>query len=79
MPKNKKEAIIKDMAWFYEKEYRIVFDEKDEKNLDIKLDKNGNKTYFLKVKITNIYLGVNFDKNLKDDREEIYSLCREKT
>ena len=67
------------MAWFYEKEYRIVFDEKDEKNLDIKLDKNGNKTYFLKVKITNIYLGVNFDKNLKDDREEIYSLCREKT
>ena len=66
MSKEKKIAYIKDKRWMYEKEYRIVFDKNDEKGL---IWDDGK--WYMSVKITNIYLGVNFDKNNEELRTEI--------
>lgn len=68
--KNKQIALIKDQKWIYEKEYRIVLDAKDESKLIF----NDNK-WFLPVKITNIYLGVNFGKNDLDLKKRIMKAC----
>lgn len=67
----KKIAYIKDRKWNYEKEYRIVFDSSDECGLIF----DDNK-WFMSVKITNIYLGVNFDKNDKDIQNKIREACK---
>lgn len=69
--KNKKIAYIKDKKWMYEKEYRIVFDKDDESGL---IYEDGK--WFMSVKITNIYLGVNFDKNKEEIRKEIMEACK---
>lgn len=73
LSKNKKIAYIKDKKWDYEKEYRIVFDQNDED----KIIREGDECYF-PVKITNIYFGVNFDKNDKKKKEEILEICKRK-
>lgn len=57
LSKDKKIAYIKDKKWIYEKEYRIVFDKNDESSLIF-----DNGKWFMSVKITNIYLGANFEK-----------------
>ena len=67
---NKKKAYFKDKRWMYEKEYRIVFDETDNDDIQ-QLIKDGNN-YFYKVHIKNIYLGINFDK----DNKEILKECQ---
>ena len=66
----KKIAYIKDKQWMYEKEYRIVFDETDEAGLIFEGDK-----WYMSVKITNVYLGVNFDKNEEKIKSEIIEAC----
>ena len=71
--RNKKIALIKDKKWAYEKEYRLVFDKSDESEL---IFENGN--WYLPVKITNIYLGVNFDKNVSDIKNQILNICKKK-
>lgn len=73
LSKDKKIAYIKDKKWNYEKEYRIVFDQNDED----KIIREGDKCYF-PVKITNIYFGVNFDRNDKDKKEKIIEICKRK-
>ena len=67
---NKKIAYIKDKKWLYEREYRIVFDKTDEAGL---IHEDGK--WFMSVKISNIYLGANFDKNQAEIREEIMEAC----
>lgn len=71
MNTNKKIAYIKDKKWEYEKEYRVVFDKDDEAGLIYQDNK-----WFMSVKITNIYLGVNFDKNEKEIKEKIIDACK---
>lgn len=71
LSKNKKIAFIKDRKWSYEKEYRVVFDKNDEDSLVCENDK-----WFMSVKIINIYLGVNFDKNDAKMRTEIMEACK---
>lgn len=71
LSKKKKIAYLKDKKWIYEKEYRLVFDENDE---DL-LIHEGDKWYF-HVKITNIYLGTNFDKNEREIRDKILAACK---
>lgn len=71
--RNKKIALIKDKKWAYEKEYRLVFDKSGESEL---IFENGN--WYLPVKITNIYLGVNFDKNVSDIKNQILNICKKK-
>lgn len=66
---NEKIAYVKDKKWAYEKEFRIVFGSKDENEL---IHEDGK--WFLKVKITNIYLGINFDYK-KEGNENILKLC----
>ncbi len=68
---NKKIAYIKDKKWIYEKEYRIVFDKEDESGLIF-----DDGKWYMSVKITNIYLGVNFDKNDSSCRDEILDACK---
>lgn len=68
--KNKKIAYIKDKKWLNENEYRIVFD-KDEEGL---IFENGK--WFMSVKITNIYLGVNFNKNDTKTKDNIITACK---
>lgn len=68
--KNKKIAYIKHKKWLYEKEYRIVFDNNDESGLIFEAGK-----WFMSVKITNIYLGVNFNKNKPEIQREILNAC----
>ena len=71
--RNKKIGLIKDKKWAYEKEYRLIFDESDEPELIFE-----NDNWYLPVKITNIYLGVNFDKNnseIKNKIFPIFSIC----
>ena len=68
---NKKIAFIKDRKWSYEREYRIVFDKNDESGLVYEDDK-----WFMSVKIKNVYLGVNFDKNDISVREKIIDACK---
>ena len=70
LTKNKKMAYIKDKKWLYKKEYRVVFDRDDEAGL---IYQNGK--WFMSVKITNIYLGVNFDKNKKETKRKILEAC----
>lgn len=70
LSKNKKMAYIKDKKWLYEKEYRIVFDKEDENGL---IHQDGK--WFMSVKITNIYLGVNFHKNKTEIKKEIMEAC----
>jgi hypothetical protein len=67
---NKKIAYIKDKKWSDEKEYRIVFDENDENNLIF-----DNNKWFMPVKITNIYLGANFDNTELTIKRELLSAC----
>ncbi len=68
---NKKIAYIKDRKWLYEKEYRVVFDKADEAGL---ICQDGK--WFMSVKITNIYLGVNFFKNTEETKKEIIEACK---
>ncbi len=68
---NKKIAYIKDKKWEYEKEYRVVFDKDDEAGLI-----HQDNKWFMSVKITNIYLGVNFDKNEREIKEKIMDACK---
>lgn len=69
--KYKKIALIKDKKWFYEKEYRVVFDKDDEDSLILEDGK-----WYMPVKITNIHLGVNFEKNDKKTKKEIIEACK---
>lgn len=69
----KKGAYIKDKNWSYEKEYRIVFDKKDETELVCE----DNKRY-MNVKIVRVYLGANFQNNGKEKQEKVLSLCTRK-
>ena len=66
----KKVAYIKDRKWEYEKEYRIVFDKSDESGLRFE-----NGKWYMSVKIKNVYLGVNFEKNEPDVKKLILSAC----
>lgn len=66
----KKIAYIKDENWMYENEYRIVFDKQDEDGLVFE-----NHKWFMPVKITNIYLGVNFFKNDIGLQKQIFDAC----
>lgn len=67
---DKKIAFIKDAKWFYENEYRVVFDKSDEKGL---IFQDGK--WYMSVKIINIYLGVNFQKNEPKIQKEILEAC----
>ena len=67
----KRYAYIKDQKWSYEKEYRIVFDETDECHL-IYEDNN----WYMPVKITNVYLGVNFCRNDAQIQQDIMAACK---
>lgn len=71
LSRDKKIAYIKDKKWLYEKEYRVVFDKNEEAGL---VFESGN--WYMSVKVTNIYLGVNFDKNSTDVKSEIIAACR---
>lgn len=71
LSKDKKIAYIKDKKWMYEKEYRIVFDKSDEAGL---IYHDGK--WFMSVKITNIYLGVNFDRNKEEIKRKILESCK---
>lgn len=68
---NKKAAYLKDKKWEYENEYRIIFDKNDESGL---ICEDGN--WYMSVKITNVYLGVNFSKNEQQQKDEIISACK---
>ena len=67
----KRIAFIKDRKWMYENEYRLVFDHEDEPSL---IFEDGK--WFMPVKITNIYLGVNFDRNDDEIKERIIDACK---
>lgn len=74
----KKLALIKDQKWRYEKEYRIIIDEKDKgekeaENVRIK----GNK-WFIPVRIKNIYMGIKFEKNDAGLKNDIRRICTNK-
>lgn len=68
---SKKAAYIKDKKWSYENEYRIIFDKEDEPGL-IREDEK----WYMSVKITNVYLGANFDRNDQAQKDEIISACK---
>lgn len=71
LSKDKKIAFIKDKKWIYEKEYRVVFDKTDEEGL---IYHDGK--WFMSVKITNIYLGANFDRNKEEIKRKILESCK---
>lgn len=71
LSKDKKIAYIKDKKWMYEKEYRVVFDKSDESGL---IYRDGK--WFMSVKITNIYLGANFNKNKAETQRKILEACK---
>ena len=71
LSKDKKIAYIKDKKWIYEKEYRVVFDKTDEEGL---IYHDGK--WFMSVKITNIYLGANFDRNKEEIKRKILESCK---
>lgn len=71
LSKDKKIAYIKDKKWIYEKEYRVVFDKTDEAGL---IYHDGK--WFMSVKITNIYLGANFDRNKEEIKRKILESCK---
>lgn len=68
---DKKIAYVKDKKWMYEKEYRVVFDKSDEAEL---IYHDGK--WFMSVKITNIYLGANFDRNKAETQRKIIEACK---
>lgn len=68
---DKKIAYVKDKKWMYEKEYRVVFDKSDEAGL---IYHDGK--WFMSVKITNIYLGANFDRNKAETQRKIIEACK---
>lgn len=70
LSKDKKVAYIKDKKWQHEKEYRLVFDKSDENGL---VCRDGK--WYMSVKISNIYLGVNFENNDKEKQNEIIEAC----
>ena len=70
LSKDKKIAYIKDKKWIYEKEYRVVFDKTDEAGL---IYHDGK--WFMSVKIKNIYLGANFNKNEAKIKKKIIEAC----
>lgn len=72
LSENAKIAYIKDKKWMYEKEYRIVFCQSDETGL---ISDQGK--WYMSVKIKNVYLGVNFDKNPSTSQEDIRRICRD--
>lgn len=72
LSRDKKIALIKDKKWESEKEYRLVFDEDDEKDL---INEDGK--WFYGVKIKTVYLGACFDKNEDKLKEEVLNLCDE--
>ncbi len=69
--KDKKIAYVKDKKWMYEKEYRVVFDKSDESGL---IYHDGK--WFMSVKITNIYLGANFNRNKAEIQRKIIEACK---
>lgn len=71
LSKDKKIAYVKDKKWMYEKEYRVVFDKSDEAGL---IYHDGK--WFISVKITNIYLGANFDRNKAETQRKIIEACK---
>lgn len=71
LSKDKKIAYIKDKKWMYEKEYRVVFDKSDESGL---IYRDGK--WFMSVKITNIYLGANFNRNKAETQRKILEACK---
>ena len=71
LSKDKKIAYIKDKKWIYEKEYRVVFDKTDEAGL---IYHDGK--WFMSVKIKNIYLGANFNKNEAEIKKKIIEACK---
>ena len=68
---DKKVAYIKNRKWEYENEYRIIFNKYDESGL---IYENGK--WYMSVKIKNVYLGVNFEKNDQKTIDEILSACK---
>ena len=71
LSKDKKIAFIKDKKWIYEKEYRVVFDKTDEAGL---IYHDGK--WFMSVRIKNIYLGANFNKNETEIKKKIIEACK---
>ena len=71
LSKDKKIAYIKDKKWIYEKEYRVVFDKTDEAGL---IYHDGK--WFMSVRIKNIYLGANFNKNETEIKKKIIEACK---
>lgn len=67
----KKIAFVKDKKWMYEHEYRLVFDHEDESSL---IFEDGK--WYVPVKITNIYLGVNFNRNEEETKDKIINACK---
>ncbi len=81
----KKIAYIKSKEWSYEKEFRIVLDDRDVKkmlNKEININgevkkmlfenpTNGVKKLFMNVNITNVYLGVGFINDYQKKEEEL--------
>ena len=63
--------MLKDRKWSYEKEYRIVFDKEDEKQL---VYEDGK--WFMPVKIHTVYLGVRFEENNDDIKNQIFDTCQ---
>lgn len=63
----KKLGYVKDSTWAYENEYRVVFYKKESNLLE--------PENFLKVKITNVYLGA-FISN--ENKKRIKELCKDK-
>ena len=71
LSKDKKKPYIKDKKWIYEKEYRVVFDKTDEEGL---IYHDGK--WFMSVRIKNIYLGANFNKNETEIKKKIIEACK---
>lgn len=72
----KKVALIKGPRWNYEKEYRIIVDNKEAKELikQNKIIKKNGKLFF-KVKIKEICFGCYFDKQNESVKDNILKAC----
>ena len=71
LPKHKRIAYIKDQKWAYEKEYRIVFDDNDP-GLIKKADE-----WYMSIKIKNVYLGVRFNENEEEIKNNLIESCKQ--
>lgn len=69
LDKKQKIALLKSLCWSYEKEYRVIL-------TDYSKYKKGT-LFFYPIKISNIYLGTNFDET-NDNGKEIIQLCNDK-